>query len=67
MIVPFRKPRLESWATLHARMIRETEVFLEEGLREPEQHLRIPAIPVGSGSFPRGFSDVFWSQVLGSS
>jgi hypothetical protein len=67
MILPFRTPRSESWVMIRARMLRETELFLEEGLREPDKQLRIPAIPVGSGAFPRGFADVFWSQVLGSS
>jgi hypothetical protein len=48
-------------------MLRETELYLEDALHRPEQHPRIPAIPVGSGSFPRGLAEVFWAQVLGSS
>lgn len=50
------------------RMIRETELFLEEQLRRPA-HARIviPAVPVGAGGFPRGFADAFWSQLLGTS
>jgi hypothetical protein len=48
-------------------MLRETETFLEDGLKKPQQHPRIPAIPVGSGSFTRGFAEIFWAQILGSS
>jgi len=57
----------ESWAFVRARIIRETERFLEEGLADPERFVAIPAIPVGRGSFPRGFAGAFWSQVLGTS
>lgn len=64
---PGRRVSQEDWEVIRARMLRETEHFLEEGLRRPERHRRIPAIPVGQGSFPRGFADLFWSQVLGSS
>ncbi len=67
MILPFRRPRLESWAVIRARMLRETEAFLEDGLRDDARPVHIPAIPVGRGSFPRGFADLFWSRVLGSS
>ena len=49
-----------------ARMIRETQEYIEEGLRHPERRVRIPAIPVGRGSFARGFAQVFWSQILGT-
>jgi len=56
-----------SWEVIRARMTRETETFLEEGLRHPEQYPRIPAIPVGLGRFPRGLADLFWSQVLATS
>jgi hypothetical protein len=67
MILPDLFRRRESWLITRARMLRETEVFLEEGLTRPEKHPRIPAIPVGSGSFPRGLAEVFWAQILGSS
>jgi hypothetical protein len=67
MILPFGRRSETDWEAIRARMLRETEVFLEEGLRRPEQHRRIPAIPVGAGSFPRGFADLFWSQVLATS
>lgn len=59
--------RLDSWQVMRARMLRETERFLEDGLRRPEQHLMIPAIRVGGGRFPRGYAHLFWSQVLGTS
>jgi hypothetical protein len=68
MILPLaRGPEGDYWASIRARMLRETEVFLEEGLRHPEQYRRIPAIPVGNGRFPRGFADAFWSQLLATS
>jgi len=59
--------RFESWAAIRARMIRETEVFLELGLREPSRQVLIPAIPVGRGRFRPGFAQTFWAQVLGTS
>jgi hypothetical protein len=61
------KGRMESWVIIQARMIRETELFLEEGLRCPGQHATIPAIPVGTGQFPRGWANEFWSRILASS
>ena len=64
MILPFHRRGIESWEALRSRMLRETEFFLEDGLRNPERFIRIPAIPVGSGAFARGFADAFWSQVL---
>lgn len=64
---PFRRTRWNEWEHMRRRMLRETEVFLEEGLRHPEKHLRIPAIAVGEGEFLRGYADIFWSSVLGSS
>jgi hypothetical protein len=68
MILPLgRASEGEYWALLRARMLRETEAFLEEGLRHAEQYRRIPAVPVGKAPFPRGFADAFWSQLLATS
>ena len=61
------RAKLESWAVLRRRMLRETEAFLEKALRHPEQQVMIPAVPVGQAAFPRGYAQLFWSQVLGSS
>ncbi|GMU24668.1 MAG: hypothetical protein AMXMBFR13_47410 [Phycisphaerae bacterium] len=66
MILSLRRKN-ESWEAIRARMLRETESFLEHGLRRPDAFRRIPAIRVGTGRFPRGFSDTFWSQVLATS
>ena len=57
----------ESWDVIRARMMRETERFLEEAMTHPDRQLRIPAIPVGMGHFPRGYADAFWSNVLATS
>jgi len=59
--------KLESWAVLRRRMLRETEAFLEDALRHPGRQVVIPAIPVGQAAFPRGYAQLFWSQVLGAS
>ena len=67
MILPLPFRRRESSLLLRVRLLRETELFLEEGLKRSEAYPRIPAIPVGSGSFTRGLAEAFWSQVLGSS
>lgn len=61
------RDRLESWTILRRRMLRETEAFLEDGLRRPDRQFLIPAVPVGKATFPREFAHVFWAQVLGSS
>ena len=66
-MLPSARNRLESWAAIRARMLRETERFLEEALRHPERQVVIPAVPLGSGCFPRGFAQAFWAQVLGAS
>lgn len=64
---PRRRGSAEQWRILRWRMMHETEAFLEDGLRNPQRYLSIPAIPVGQGDFPRGFASLFWAQVLGSS
>jgi len=61
-----RRDRPETWTLIRARMLRETQEYIEDGLRHPERRVRIPAIPVGKGRFARGFAQVFWSQVLGT-
>lgn len=59
-----RPVRDESWKQMHRRMIQETEQYLSECLRHPELAVRIPAIPAGSGRFPRSMTTAFWSKVL---
>lgn len=61
------RTRWESWEIIRARMLRETEAFLEDGLRNPQGRVIIPALPVGRGRFPRAFAHLFWSQVLATS
>ena len=61
------RARLESWAVLRRRMLRETEAFLDDALRHPERQVVIPAVPVGEAAFPRGYAQLFWSYVLGAS
>ena len=65
MIVPFQREQRDTWDAIRARMLRETEVFLEDGLRSLEVAVRIPAIPVGSGSFSEQYARSFWVEVLG--
>ncbi len=67
MILHRRRLCLESWTVIRARMLRETQQFLEHGLRHPERFRRIPVVEMGKGSFRRGFADAFWSQVLATS
>jgi hypothetical protein len=68
MILPLgRTSEGDYWASIRARMRRETKAFLEDGLRHPEQYRRIPAIPVGRTPFPHGFADAFWAQLLATS
>ncbi len=64
---PFQRKRRHEWEMMQRRMLRETEVFLEEGLRHPDRAVRIPSIRVGEGEFLRGYADMFWSALLGSS
>lgn len=61
-----RNPQDESWQVIRRRMIRETETFLDEGLRHPERAAAIPVVRVGSGVFGRGLSEYFWARVLGN-
>jgi hypothetical protein len=63
---PFHRDR-RSWTVIRRRMIAETEVFLQEGLEHPEQHIWIPAKPVGAESWPPAVAAVFWAQLLPSS
>jgi hypothetical protein len=52
---------------MRRRVLRETEAFLELGLRQQSQKLIIPTVPVGQGEFLPGLSCAFWSQVLPTS
>jgi len=67
MISRLTRSRHQEWRVIQARMIGETEAFLEEGLRHPEYAVVIPSIPVGMGEFRRGWANEFWSRVLGTS
>ena len=67
MILPLeRRAHSADWEVIRARMLRETELFLAEGLGQPERHRRIPAIRWGESRFARGFVAVFWLQMLAS-
>jgi len=57
--------RLIDWETMRKQILRETETFLEEGLRDPKKAPRIPAVRVGRGYFPRRFAEAFWRRILG--
>ncbi|MCK4343162.1 MAG: hypothetical protein KAY37_15715 [Phycisphaerae bacterium] len=52
------------WEELRARMIAETSAWLTEALTHPEQAVRIPTIPAGSGEFPPSLAHAFWEPVL---
>lgn len=45
-------------------MIAETSAWLTEALTHPEQAVRIPTIPAGSGEFPPSLAHAFWEPVL---
>ncbi len=49
---------------LRWRMIRETEAFLEDALRHPSDFPRIPAVPVGTYTFPPALAARFWAEIL---
>ena len=53
------------YRTLRGRMIRETEEFLVQSLRQPRQNMRIPAAEVSRARFDPRLARVFWSQALG--
>lgn len=56
----------KSWDEYRRDMIRETERFIEYGLKHPELVIEIPAKPVGDGGYPRQVADWFWHVVLTS-
>jgi hypothetical protein len=57
----------ELYRELRQRMVHETEVYLTECLRHPEQSMRIPTVVVGHGVFTPRFAQAFWNQALGLS
>lgn len=59
-----RKHRDETWEETRARIVGETEAFLNEALRHPELAIRIPTIQAGTGTFPRSLAQAFWESVL---
>jgi hypothetical protein len=54
----------ETWEEYRRRMIRQTERFIEFGLRHPELVIEIPAKPLGQGGFPKKVAEWFWAMVL---
>jgi len=46
------------------QMLEETARFIEWGLRHPELVARIPAKPIGQGSWPANIGRFFWTTVL---
>ena len=45
-------------------MIAETSAWLTDALTHPENAVRIPTIPAGSGEFPPSLARAFWAPVL---
>jgi len=66
MVAIFRR-KLTAWEQIRGRMLRETEVFLEEALADPQRQVVIPVVRVGEAEFVRGYADMFWAGILGSS
>lgn len=63
-MVSYRYRQMESLQAMQRRILRETEAYLEIGLRYPEQQVEIPSIPVGEGEFPSGLAEAFWFRIL---
>ena len=45
-------------------MIRETEAYIEWGLKHPEEVIHIPVKPANNGGFPAAVGKWFWKTVL---
>jgi len=56
----------ETWEQYRRRMLRETEEFIEYGLRHPEEIIPIPSRPISQGPFPTEMGRWFWGVVLTS-
>ena len=54
----------ETFEQWRARMIAETNAFIEWGLQHPEQVRWIPKHPAGHGSFSEQLKTLFWNLVL---
>ncbi len=59
-----RTRRKETWEQARRRLIADTSRFLSERLERPELAVSIPAIPVGTGRFPKSMAGEFWRSVL---
>ena len=59
-----RPRRGETWEQTRRRLIAETSAYLTERMERPELAVAIPAIPAGSGRFPRSMTGAFWRRVL---
>lgn len=57
----------EAWQAYRRAMLKETEQFIEWGLRHPELVNWIPAKPVGAGGFPRQVCEWFYRTVFSGS
>ncbi|MBN1489712.1 MAG: hypothetical protein JXA69_07325 [Phycisphaerae bacterium] len=62
MIARRRAP--EDFEAMRRRILGETEAYLADALRHPEDFVRIPRHRVGSGWFPPQFAAAFWNRVL---
>ena len=59
------RPLGDNWAIHRRRMLAETEMFIEWGLRHPEMVDWIPAKPVSEGGFPVQAANWFYATVFG--
>ena len=62
MIAHRRVP--EDFETMRRRIIGETEAYLTDALRHPDDFARIPRHRVGLGWFPSQYAEAFWRRVL---
>ncbi len=54
----------ETWEQYRKRLIRETETFIEWGLRNPDKVTGIPMKRIGNGGWPVEVGVWFWNTVL---
>ncbi len=59
-----RRLRFETYDQFRQRLLDETSVFIEWGLKNPGGVPRIPAHPVGAGDFSHRIRAYFWDFVF---
>jgi hypothetical protein len=60
----FFRRKILDWRAMRSRIIRETNDYITECLRNPDMAVFIPRMPAHKARWSREFAEAFWNGVL---